>query len=203
MLAGRRVVQPNVARHRRRMVFAPFILEAFPVLIKKSLSVGRERYHFGRRAKHLLRSSPANWHTVQFRHRRCWEKRTGSRILNACRKIDIRAVGRNCAWRFRSRIKRKTRCGPAACRHHKHVGIAITIARKCNLFPIGRPHRRRLVRIVRRQPHSLAAIRRNSVNISLIAKCHLRPVGGNPHVAHPQRLLCRSCHRHTAQSDAE
>ena len=93
MLSGTGIIHPDIAGDGRGMMFAPFVFEAFPVLIQENISRRAEADHLGRSSQYLTDSSTGHRYLIQFGHGRGREQGTTGRILDTGREQNVLTVG--------------------------------------------------------------------------------------------------------------
>ena len=192
VLAGFGVVHPHIAGYRRSVVLAPLVFKAFLVLIEECIAGFVECHLLCRSCEHLHRASAIHRHLVQLGLARCRERHARHRVLDCGAEIYIFTIGAECRWEFGSRVESDALGGTTRRGHYKEVEVAVAVACKSNLFPVGRPHRLALIRIARGELHRRATARRHLIYITLVTEHYFAPIGRNFHIAEPQRCRCRA-----------
>ena len=171
-------------------MFAPFVLEAFAVLIEHRVARFVEIDHFSRSTEYLFHFASVQSHAVEFCHGSCREKCAGCRVLNGGREQHFFAVVGECPWRFACRMAGEA-CGRSSfCRHDEDVGVAVAVAGKGYLLAVGRPYWRTFVGFLCCKSHGLSSFCRHFIDVALIGENNLAAIGRNLHVAHPERSSC-------------
>ena len=171
-------------------MLTPFVLKAFPVLVKEEVARRRIADHFRWSAKELGGPSSLGGHLIELRHGSCREESASRRVLNRCREYHLFPVGSKGGRDFRSRVKGQPPGFPAFGRHDEYIHIAEPVAGESDLFPVGRPYRSRLIRTLGGQTHGFASRSLYLIYIAFIAKSDFASVWRDDGIAHPKR-----CHR--------
>ena len=157
-------------------MLAQSIFHAFAVVIKHLRAIGSEADVLGWRGKHLLCAATCCRHLIHFAQRTRREQRTLCRVLYACLEIHPSAIGRECHRLLFCRVGGQTHCSTTGRRHHKHVEIAVTVAREGNLLAVGAPYRVAFVTGLCGEAHCRTTCRRHFPDVAFVAKCNLLAV---------------------------
>ena len=192
------VVAPHVAGDGRDVVFAPFVLHTLAVLVQEKVALRAVADHLGRGAEHLYRLASRYGDGIELAERRGGEQGTLGRVLNACAEehlLPVRGEGRGC---LASRVEGEPRGAATRRRHHEHIEVAVTVAGKGNLLPVGAPDGVGFVAVLRGEADSRAACGSHGVDVAHVAEGNLTAVRRDLDIAQPQRgdSLRTNCGNH-------
>ena len=185
MLSRSRIIHPDIARHRRGVVFAPFILESFDIMVEHLRAVLAENRHLRRGAQHLARLPSGYRHHVKLGHTSRREHCRLRRVLYRSREIHIFPISGKCFGNLACRIEGQPFRRAAVGIHNKHIEIPVAVRGKRDFRPVGAPHRVRFITRQCCQPTCLPSGNRHRVDVTFISKGNPVAFGRDSHIAHP------------------
>ena len=187
MLAGSGIIEPNVSCHAGSVVFAPLILEPFPVLVEEAFATLVERDHLSRCTQHLAYLSTSHRNRIQLRHRRRGEEHAAGGILQGRTEKHLLAIGRESRGDLRCGVVGQSFGRSTLSRHHKQIHVAVPVAGESDLLAIGRPNGRTFITGCRGQLARLSARHGYLIDITFITKGNLLSRRRDLRITQPQR----------------
>ena len=187
MLTRGHVIEPNIPRHAGGMVFAPLILEPFPILIEEAFATLVERDHLGRCTQDLAHLSTRHGHRIQLGHRSRGEKHAAGRILQRRTEKHLLAIGRESRGDLRCGVVGQSFGRSTLSRHHEKIHIAIPVTGESDLLTVGRPNGRTFITGCRGQLVGLPTSHGYLIDITFITKGDLLSRRRDLRITQPQR----------------
>ena len=186
VLAGRGVIAPNVACHRRGVVLAPLVLKAFGVLVQEPV-LAAEVDASGRSSEHKVRGAALDGDTVELAQDAAGIDGALNGLLDVGGKIDFLAVGAESLGCLARRVVGEAHGFAAGSGDGEDVEIAVEVALESDGAAVGTPYGIGLVAVHGGEAHGLAALYGNGPDVTLVLEGDGAAVRRNLDVTHPQR----------------